>query len=283
MLKPNQVEKIMRTVLGLTAIIPVAIMLYIFGYLVVNGISAINPEFLLGFPRMGGIEGGIFPAIVGTINVVVICLIVAIPLGVGAAIYLAEYAPNNQLTKTIRFFVECLAGIPSIIIGLFGYIFLVHYLKLGFSILAGGLALAFMVLPWTIRASEEAIKAIPQHYREASFALGAGKWQTIKNVVLKTAFPGICTGILLAFGKAIGETAVVLFTAGMGSVASLPTSIFDSARTLPVHLYIVATTAHTTTAFEKAYGTAVVLLGLFLILTLGAIFLRNYYGKMLRG
>jgi phosphate transport system permease protein len=179
--------------------------------------------------------------------------------------------------------VECLAGIPSIVIGLFGLAFLVHYLGLGISMLSGGLALGFMILPWTVRASEEAIKAVPRSYREASLALGASKWQTIRSVVLKSAMPGTITGVLLGAGKAIGETAVILFTAGGGLESFLPRSIFEPTGSLPVYIYIVATTGITSEAFSRAFGASLVLIMMFLMISLIALFIRNRYIRRMSG
>ncbi len=265
-----------------TSLIPPATMVSVLLYLGLRGFHVINWEFLAGFPRFAGQEGGILPAIIGSLYVTGICLLVAVPLGVGAAIYLAEYAPDNLLTRIARFFIACLAGMPSIVIGLFGYTFLVHELKLGFSVLAGGLALAFMILPWTVVASEESIKAVPKEFKDASLALGATKWQTIKDITIKTAMPGIITGILLGFGKAIGETAVVLFTAGMGVGAFLPLSPFDPARTLPVHLYILATQSNTSAGFDRAYGTALTLLTLFTLSSIAALLVRRRFLRWVR-
>jgi len=204
-------EKIVKMGLGGTALISVAVLFIVVGYVFINGVGVINHDFLLESPYRFE-YGGIFPQKIGTLCLVGVCLLFAVPLGVASAIYLAEYAPDNVVTKSVRFFVECLAGIPSIVIGLFGLIFLVYYLGFGISMLSGGLSLGFMILPWTVRASEEAIKVVPRSYREASLALGASKWQTIRSVVLKSAYPGIITGILLGMGKAIGETAVILLT-----------------------------------------------------------------------
>ncbi|KAF5431417.1 phosphate transport system permease protein [Candidatus Methanophagaceae archaeon] len=201
------------------------------------------------------------------------------PLGLASAIYLAEYAPDNAITKSVRFFVECLAGIPSIVIGLFGLIFLVYYLDFGICMLSGGLALGFMILPWTVRASEEAIKTVPKGHREASLALGVSKWRTIRSVVLKSAYPGIITGILLGLGKAIGETAVVLLTAGSGLEPFLPKSIFDPVGSLPVYIYMMGTQGHTPAAYSRTFGASLVLIAMFLMISIFALYLRNRYTK----
>ncbi|MHC1564899.1 MAG: phosphate ABC transporter permease PstA [Candidatus Syntropharchaeales archaeon] len=244
----------------------------IIGYIVLNGIWVVNLSFLFESPRLSGAEGGIFPAIVGTLAVVTVSILTAVPVGVGAAIYLTSYAPDNLITRIINFGVECLAGIPSIVIGLFGYAFLVIYLGFGFSILAGGLSLMFMILPWTVRASEEAIKTVPMELTEGSLALGATRWQTIRGVVLPSALGGIITGVILGIGKAIGETAVIMYTAG--SSLLLPGSIFDPVRVLPYHLYILASEG---ISDEMAYGTAVVLLGMVLVINLLAVAIQRQY------
>jgi len=277
-------EKFIEVLTSIVSFTPLMITAFILAFLFYNGVEVLTLEFLMSFPRKGGLEGGILPAIIGSAYISAICMLVAAPLGIGAGIYLAEYAPDNVITSIIRFFIECLAGIPSIVIGLFGYAFLVHGLRLGFSVLAGGLALAFMILPWTVRVSEEAIKAVPSIYKYASLALGATKWKTIKKVVLHAAKPMIITGMMLGLGKAVGETAVVMLTAGMGITGYLPISPLDSARTLPVHLYIIAgEIAYTTEGLKMAYGTAIVLIMLFLAVSLPSLLLRKHFMKRVWG
>ncbi|RLG25296.1 phosphate ABC transporter permease PtsA, partial [Methanosarcinales archaeon] len=202
-------ENAVKIGLCATALMAVAALVIVVAYVFFNGVGIINLAFLLESPYRFE-YGGIFPQIIGSLCLVGVCLLFAVPLGVASAIYLVEYAPDNIITASVRFFVECLAGIPSIVIGLFGLVFLVYHLGLGISMLSGGLTLGFMILPWTVRASEEAIKVVPRSYMEASLALGASKWQSIWGVILKSAYPGIITGILLGMGKAMGETAVVL-------------------------------------------------------------------------
>lgn len=276
------IEKIVKTGLLASALVSVVVLIAVVVYVFANGIPVITPEFLLTPPYRFE-YGGIFPQIIGSLCLVAICLLFAVPLGVSSAIYLVEYAPDNLLTKSVRFFVECLAGIPSIVIGLFGLIFLVHHLKLGISMLSGGIALGFMILPWTVRASEEAIKSVPRSYREASLALGASKWQTIRYVVLKSAYPGIITGVLLGMGKAIGETAVVLLTAGSGLESFLPRSVFDPTASLPVYIYMLATQGHTAEAFSRAFGASSVLITMFLMISLFALYLRSKYIRKMAG
>ncbi|MCW3975826.1 MAG: phosphate ABC transporter permease PstA [Candidatus Bathyarchaeota archaeon] len=278
MVTEQKKEKIIKAFLYLTTSISIIALLSIVIYIVINGAYMITPEFLTTAPYKFEM-GGIFPQIIGTLLLVGVCMCFAGPMGVLAAIYLTEYAPNNIITKTLRFFVESLAGIPSIIIGLFGLAFLVYYMHFRISLLSGGLALGFMILPWTVRASEEAIRAVPFSYREASLALGASKWQTIKNVSVQAAFPGIITGLLLGLGKAIGETAVVLLTAGSGLESFLPRSVFEPVASLPVYLYMIATQGHTSEAYTRAYGAALVLLMIFLTINIFASIVRNHYVK----
>ncbi len=269
---PDTTDKAAGLLLWASAAATVLILLYIIGTIAYRGIGVIDISFILDSPRMSGAEGGIFPAITGTLCLVAVAILTAAPIGVGAAIYLTEYAPDNAVTHIITFGVECLAGIPSIVIGLFGYAFLVVYLGFGFSILSGGLALMFMILPWTVRASEEAIKTVPGGLKDGSLALGATKWQTIRQVVIPNALPGITTGVILGTGKAIGETAVIMYTAG--SSLLLPESIFEPVRALPYHLYILASEG---ISDEMAYGSAAVLLGMVLTINLTAVAIQRYF------
>ena len=269
---PDTADRAAGLLLWASAAATVLILLYIIGTIAYRGIGVIDISFILDSPRMSGAEGGIFPAITGTLCLVAVAILTAGPVGVGAAVYLTEYAPDNAVTHIITFGVECLAGIPSIVIGLFGYAFLVVYLGFGFSILSGGLALMFMILPWTVRASEEAIKTVPGGLKEGSLALGATKWQTIRQVVIPNALPGITTGVILGTGKAIGETAVIMYTAG--SSLLLPESIFEPVRALPYHLYILASEG---ISDEMAYGSAAVLLGMVLTINLTAVAIQRYF------
>jgi phosphate transport system permease protein len=269
---PDTTDRAAGLLLWASAAATVLILLYIIGTIAYRGIGVIDISFILDSPRMSGAEGGIFPAITGTLCLVAVAILTAGPVGVGAAVYLTEYAPDNAVTHIITFGVECLAGIPSIVIGLFGYAFLVVYLGFGFSILSGGLALMFMILPWTVRASEEAIKTVPGGLKEGSLALGATKWQTIRQVVIPNALPGITTGVILGTGKAIGETAVIMYTAG--SSLLLPESIFEPVRALPYHLYILASEG---ISDEMAYGSAAVLLGMVLTINLTAVTIQRYF------
>jgi len=219
-----------------------------------------------------GRGGGILPAIAGTVYTTLLAILIAAPLGVGSAVFLTEYTRQNKITTLIRFGVECLAGIPSIIFGLFGFVFFVIYLHLGWSILSGGLTLAAMVLPTIIRTAEEAIKAVPRSYREVSFSLGGTPWQTVIRAVLPSAAPGILTGIILSVGRSVGETAAVIFTAG--SSIAMPRSLCDSTRTMSVHFYILAREG---LSMENAYGTATVLIVSILIINLTAYWLMHRF------
>jgi phosphate transport system permease protein len=224
-----------------------------------------------------GREGGILPSIVGTLIIAFLAILLATPLGVGSAIYLSEYTKTGALRRIISFGADCLAGVPSILFGLFGFIFFVTTLRLGWCILSGSLTLALMILPTIIRTSEEAIKAVPRSYREISYSLGGGKLDTIVKVVVPTAIPGILTGIVLGIGRAIGETAATIFTTGAS--LNMPTSIFSSSRTLAVHFYMLAREG---ISMPKAYGTATVLIILILCINFIAYrlmhrFMARYY------
>jgi phosphate transport system permease protein len=254
----------------------VAILVLVFILVVIlkNGLPQLSLEFLTRNPADMGREGGILSTIVATIFLTFIALLVATPLGVGTAIYLTEYTVEGRITRIIRFGAECLAGIPSIIFGLFGFILFVNKLKFGWSILSGGLTLAFMVLPTIIRTSEEAIKAVPAAYRLVSFSLGSTRWQTVTRVVLPSAIPGIVTGVILSIGRSIGETAAVIFTAG--SALRMPTSLFSSSRTMSVHFYILAKEG---VSMPKAYGTAAVLVISILVINIITYYLMEKYIK----
>lgn len=240
-----------------------------------KGGGAISWEFLTTAPRKGMTEGGIFPAIVGTFFVTIITAILAIPLGMAAAIYLNEYARQNLLTRLIRLSIRNLSGVPSIVYGLFGVILFVNALHFGTSILSAGLTLGLMTLPWTITASEEALKAIPNSYREGALALGATKWQMIRTNVLPYAVPGMLTGTVLGLARAAGETAPIMFTGAAFFLPYLPKSLSDQFMALPYHLYIMSTQHHAILQVRPiAYGTALVLIALVLGLNMTAVVLR---------
>lgn len=253
-LHPRFVNKAVELLLDLVALFTVGILVVIVCIIFIKGIPYLNLDFIFTYPEDMGRHGGIFPSLIGTIFLVTLSILFATPLGLGTAIYLTEYTKESTLTKIIRFGVESLAGIPSIIYGLFGFIFFVTKLRMGWSLISGALTLTIMILPTIIRTSEEAIKAVPRQLRIVSHSLGATKWETTLKVVLPGAAPGIVTGIMLSIGRAVGETAAVIFT--MGSSLRLPTSLFDSGRTLAVHFYILAREG---ISMEKAYATALVL------------------------
>ena len=247
-------QRVAVVVLGAATLLCLAIVAFVIGFVLEKGLPHLSLDFLFSKPRNMGKEGGIFPAIVGTFALSAMAIAIALPLGVGTAVYLCEYTRETRFTKAIRFGTDCLAGIPSIIFGLFGYIFFVTTLRMGWSLISGALTLAVMVLPTLIRTAEEAVRSVPQSWREVSISLGATRWETLRKVVLPNALPGIVTGIMLSLGRSIGETAAVIFTAG--SSFRLPRGAFDSVRTMAVHFYILAREG---ISGEKAYGTAAVL------------------------
>jgi phosphate transport system permease protein len=240
-----------------------------------KGGGAISWEFLTKAPRRGMTEGGIFPAIVGTLLVTMVTAVLAIPLGMFAAIYLNEYAKQSRLTRLIRLSIRNLSGVPSIVYGLFGVILFVNILKFGTSILSAGMTLGLLTLPWTITASEEALKTIPNSYREGALALGATKWQAIRTNVLPYAVPGMLTGTVLGLARAAGETAPILFTGAAFYIPVLPKSLGDQFMALPYHLYILATQHHAIDQVRPlAYGTALVLIVLVLGMNMAAVIIR---------
>ena len=268
-------QAIAYTVVSFAAALTVAVLLVIVFYVLSQGMRMISPEFLLDNPRKMGSEGGIYSAIVGTFYLVGVTMAIASPLGIGAAIYLNEYTRSGRVTSIIRFANEALAGIPSIVFGLFGFAFFVILLRPitgGWSIISGSLTGVIMVLPTIVRSSEEALKAVPDALREGSLALGTTRWQTLKRVVLPCAFPGILTGLILSIGRVIGETAAFLLT--LGGTLLLPTSLFDGGRTLSLHLYMVAME---TGSMEVALGTAAVLIFvIFIINSLARFILQRF-------
>jgi len=240
-----------------------------------KGGGTVTWQFLSQAPRRGMTEGGIFPAIMGTFLVTLITAVLAIPLGMFAAIYLNEYARQTRITQVIRLAIRNLSGVPSIVYGLFGVVLFVNILKFGTSILSAGLTLGLMTLPWTITASEEALKTIPNSYREGSLALGATKWQSIRTNVLPYALPGMLTGTVLGLARAAGETAPIMFTGAAFSLPVLPKSLSDQFMALPYHLYIMATQHHDIAkARPLAYGTALVLIVFVLGMNMAAVILR---------
>lgn len=264
-------EKVAFSLLFGFSVITIIILLLILANIIINGVPHLSFSFLLEEPRKMGKEGGIFSVIISTFYIVVLSTVFAAPIGVGASVYLTEYAKEGILLKIIRFGTESLAGIPSIIYGLFGYAFFVVFLNLKYSILSGALTLTLMILPTIVRTSEEAIKAVPQSYREGSLALGATNLQTIRKIVIPTAMPGILTGLILGIARVVGESAAVIYTAG--SSLGIPNSIFRPGRTLSVHLYTLASEG---LSKENTYATAVVLIILVFMINYLANSLINY-------
>ena len=252
-------------------------------FILSRGWRAISWEFLTQAPRDSMTAGGILPCIVGTVYLCLVTILVAFPIGVASAIYLNEYATQGKLVRVIRLGINNLAGVPSIVFGLFGLAFFCIVLKMGVSVAAGGLTLGIMTLPVIIGASEEALKSVPNTYREASLAMGATKWQTIRTVVLPVAFPGIITGSILGISRAAGETAPIMYTGAVFFTPDLPTSIMDEVMALPYHIYVMATAGTNIEATRHLqYGTALVLIVLVLGMNLAAIILRSKMRKKLR-
>ncbi len=271
-------EKIAFTLLFLSTVIVVLPVICILIFIIYQGWHAISWDFLTQMPRRGMREGGIFPAIVGTLCLVVGTLIFALPLGVLSAIYLSEYAKDNLLTRMVKLAIINLAGVPSVVYGLFGLGIFVVFLKFGASILAGSMTLAIMVLPIIITTTREALDSVPQSFRQVSISLGVSKWDTIRHVVLPHALPGILTGMILAVSRAAGETAPILFTVAAFYLPRLPKSVFDQVMALPYHLYVISTQVPNI-KIEIRYGTALVLLMIVLSLNLFAIIVRAHFRK----
>jgi phosphate transport system permease protein len=271
-------EKIAFSVLGLVTLLVVIPILLIIFYIVKNSIGAINWEFITQAPRNGMKEGGIFPAIVGTIVLVVGTMLFSLPLSVLSAIYLVEYARDNFFTRSIKLSVVNLSGIPSIVYGLFGFTLFVLFLKLGTSILAGSLTLAIMSLPVIITATKEALESVPVSFREISLSLGATRWQTVRYCVLPYAIPGILTGTVLSLSRAAGETAPILFTVAAFYLPRLPRSVFDQVMALPYHLYVIATQVPNIPV-ELSFATCFVLIALVFLMNLVSIILRAQFRK----
>jgi len=265
-------QGIAKVLIWMAALLTIGVMILILFQVLAEGLPALHPRFFLDSPRSMGREGGILPTIVGTFALTVVAILFAAPLGVGTAIFLKEYTRESGISRIIRFGTDCLAGVPSIIFGLFGFVFFVIYLNMGWSILSGGLTLAAMILPTIISTAEEAITGIPPSYREVSYSLGGTKWQTVMHTILPSALPGIFTGILLSVGRSIGETAAVILTAG--SSLMMPTSLFSPIRTMSVHFYILAREG---ISQKMAYGTGAALILLVLLINVVANWLLNRY------
>jgi len=276
-------QKLAFTIFRILSLFVVGILFWILGFIFVRGIGVISWEFLTTAPTDGMTAGGIFPAIVGTLCLVAGSIVFAFPIGVMSGIYINEFAGNGWIIKFIRIMTNNLSGIPSIVFGLFGMSLFVNTLKFGDSIIAGSLTLGLLILPLIIRTTEEALKAIPDSYRTGSFALGATKLQTISRVTLPMAFPNIVTGLILSVGRVSGETAPILFTVAAYFLPKLPSSIFDQVMALPYHLYVIATSGTDIEAARPiAYGTALVLIFIVLLMNVSASILRRYFGKKVK-
>jgi phosphate transport system permease protein len=274
-LKPQIKQKIAFTLLGLAAVIVIVPVALILAILIKRGLPAISWQFLSEVPRMGMRAGGIFPAIMGTLFLVLCAISTALPLGVLTAIYLVEYAKKNWWTRMIEIAIVNLAGVPSVVYGLFGLGLFVIFLQFGSSILAGSLTLAIMELPVIITSSKEALRSVPRSFREASLALGVSRWQTIRHVVLPNALPGILTGSILGISRTAGETAPILFTVAAFYLPRLPQSVFDQCMALPYHLYVLSTQVPNVKPALQ-YGTALVLVGMVFLLNFVAIIIRSH-------
>jgi phosphate transport system permease protein len=269
-------QKIAKGVIWVAAFSTLAVMNLILFQVLIEGLPLLNLNFFLDSPRQMGRAGGIFSPIIGTLALTAVAIVIATPLGVGTAVFLREYTRESRVSRIIRFGTDCLAGVPSIIFGLFGFVFFVIFLRMGWSVLSGGLTLATMILPTIICTAEEAIKAIPYSYREVSFALGGTRWQTVAKVILPNALPGILTGVLLGVGRSVGETAAIILTAGSSLLT--PTSLFSPTRTMSVHFYILAREG---ISMEMAYATGAALIVMILgINTLANWLLWRYLRKL---
>ncbi|MDR1523350.1 MAG: phosphate ABC transporter permease PstA [Endomicrobium sp.] len=277
-LSPKLSQKLSYILLFMATILAIVPVLVIMFLIVKNGASAISWEFLTSMPKDGMRSGGILPAIVGTFAIVMCAVVITLPIGVCAAIYLNEYAKDNFLTRVIKLAIVNLAGIPSVVYGLFGLGIFVMFFKLGVSIIAGALTLSIMELPVIITTSRNALNSVPKSFREASLSLGVSRWQTIRHIVLPNALPGILTGTILSIARISGETAPILFTAAAFYVPHLPKSIFDQVMALPYHLYIISTQIPNMPK-NIIYGTALVLMMMVLSISFVAIFARVYFRK----
>jgi phosphate transport system permease protein len=281
--KKNIKQSIAFILFRLVSYLIVGILFSILLFITIKGISVINWEFLTTSPKEGMKEGGIFPAIVGTFCLILGSMSLAFPVGVLSGIYMNEFLKESCFKKFITMMTNNLAGIPSIVFGLFGMAFFVNKLGFGDSIIAGSLTLGIMVLPVIIRTTEESLKSVDMTLRFGSYSLGATKLQTIKRIVLPIAFPNIITGFILSIGRVSGETAPILFTVAAYFLPKMPSSIFDQVMALPYHLYVLATSGtNIKESLPMAYGTAFVLIAMVLILNLMANFLRSKYGKSVR-
>ena len=276
--RATAVQRLAFGALFLTTVLIVLPVIAVIGVILWYGAPALSWTFLTTMPTHGMRAGGIFPAVVGTLELVGLTVMFALPMGVAAAIYLNEYAPESWLTRLVRLAIINLAGVPSVVYGLFGLGLFVVFFRFGTSLLSGACTLAIMILPVIITATEEALRSVPQSFREVSLSLGASRWQTIRHAVLPFAIPGIMTGTILGIGRAAGETAPILFTVAAFYLPRLPRSIFDQAMALPYHLYVISTQIPNIPPVQR-YGTALVLLMLVLSLNGLAIVLRARFRR----
>jgi phosphate transport system permease protein len=268
-------NRIALGVIWLAAIATVGALATILLYVIVNGIGQLTPSFVFTWPQGVNMTGGIWPTVVATVYVTALAMLISTPIAVLAAVYLAEYAVQGRLVQTIRFAADSLASVPSIVMGLFGLALFVEGIGMGFSVLAAALALSFLLLPIIVRTTEESIRAVPKYVRWGSYGLGASKWQTVSRIVLPSAMPRITTGVILAAGRAAGETAVVIYT--MGTMINAPISPLDPGRTMPVHLMLMAQEGINLPA---AYGTALLLVLMVLAFNLVARFIGRRNRRM---
>ncbi len=275
---PKIIQKIVFFLLAAATVFVLTPVVLIVAVVLINGLPAITPQFLFDLPRHGMTDGGIFPAIVGTFYLVIGTAVFSLPLGILAAIYLTEYAPENWLTRLIDIAIVNLAGVPSIVYGLFGLGLFVIFLNFGTSILAGSLTLSIMTLPVIITSAKEALRSVPRSFREVSFSLGASRWQTVRHAVLPNAIPGIITGTILGLSRAAGETAPILFTVAAFYLPMMPKSVYDQVMALPYHIYVLSTQVPNVP--EKIqYGTILVLVGFVFIMNISASFIRAHFRK----
>lgn len=264
---------VLRALVYLAAAFTVTALIFLVGYILVKGIPNLSPELFAKTYTSENVS--LFPALINTLFMMALSLLFAVPAGIGAAVYLTEYAGRgNKLVRVVGLAAETLSGIPSIVYGLFGALFFVKYLGLGLSLLSGALTLSIMILPLILRTTEEALKSVPDSYREGSFGLGAGKLRTIFSIVLPCAVPGILSGVILGAGRIIGESAALIFTAG--TVAEVASGLFSSARTLSVHMYAISGEG---LYIGQTYATAVVLLAVVILINA----LSGYAAKKLGG
>lgn len=275
---PRKIQKMVFFIFAVTTLLIIVPVGVVFLIILFNGIQALTPEFIFGMPRMGMRAGGIFPAIVGTFYLVVGTAIFSLPTGILAAIYLTEYAKGNWFTRLIEIAIVNLAGVPSIVYGLFGLGLFVMFMNLGASIVAGSLTLSIMTLPVIITASKEALNSVPKSFREVSYSLGASRWQTVRKVVLPNAVPGILTGTILGLSRAAGETAPILFTVAAFYLPRLPRSVFDQVMALPYHIYVLSTQVPNVSV-RIQYGTVLVLVLLVFIMNITAALVRARFRK----